>query len=169
MPGGFTLLELMAAMSIASAMLVVIATLFSKVMAANSAAAEHLRGVVALADLGRQFREDVHTSTSATITDADRQSKTLVLSLADGSRVEYAPTRGGLRRSRTAQDQPQRRDVFLMSGLNVVEFKAGATDKRTVSIVIARMARQPGIDDVQTGQFEIIAVAAGDLGEVSAP
>ena len=84
---GMTLIEMLVAIVVGGAILASTATLVSKVVAANSAASEHLHSMQAIGELGRQFRHDVHRATNITI--AEDESPRLTLNLDDGSRVEY--------------------------------------------------------------------------------
>jgi hypothetical protein len=119
--------------------------------------------------LGRQFRDDVHTRKAAAAQTVDGRTN-LVLTDADGGRVEYAISSWGLRRTRTpGGGQPLASEPFFLPGMKVLEFKAGAGGSGEVAIVLARVAPRPGDEGVVTGQFEIVAIASRDATNASDP
>ena len=155
---GSSLVELLIAIVIGASMLAVLGTLMSRVMAANSAATDHLRGVVTLGTLGRQFRDDVHATSAATVQQTDGQMNRLRLSLVGGETVEYEIASERLRRTETADSSPERHETFSLPGMRVTGFKADSPGSGEISIVIGRLAGRPG-EDIVTGQFEITALA----------
>jgi hypothetical protein len=166
---GHTLVELLIAMVMGAAILSIAGTLVARMIASNSAAGEHLRGVVALSALGQQFRRDVHATTSAVAGDEDDQPPRLTLNLADGSRVEYEALAAGLLRAQKSDAQSQRRELFALRGMKVLDFKADHADRGEISIVIGRLAQRPGDESVVAGQFEITAVAPRPQREETRP
>lgn len=155
---GSSLVELLIAIVIGASILGVLGTLMSRVMAANSAAADHLRGVVALSTLGRQFRDDVHATSAAAVQQTDGQPTRLRLSLVGGETVEYEIASERLRRTESADSSPERHETFSLPSMRVTGFQADAAGSGEISIVIGRLAGRPG-EDVVTGQFEITALA----------
>ena len=155
---GSTLVELLIAIMIGAAMLGVTGTLLARVIHANSAAADHLRGVVALGALGDQFRRDVHATATATVDEADGQPPRLRLTMADGAAVVYEIDPSGLRRMESTAGEPERREAFTLSGMKILGFTADTAASGAISIVIGRLAALPSGEAV-SGQFEMTALA----------
>lgn len=161
---GYTLVELMIAMMIGGAILAVAGTITSGVIASNSAAADHLHGVAALADLGHVFRGDVHATTRA----AAGPPLTLALTLADASEIKYEVSAAGVSRTRAVDGKAVSQEAFHLRGMRVLGFKANDPSGQ-IAIVVGRAVSRPGEDDLVVGQFEISAVAPGKRARESNP
>lgn len=152
---GMTLIEMLVAILVGGAILASTATLVSKVIAANSAASEHLHSMQAIGELGRQFRNDVHRATNIAI--AEDESPRLTLDLDDGSRVEYGGTATGIDRQQTTEKQPPRRESYPLGPFELLAIRRNSDESRAVQLVIGRVA--PHVDaQIVQGQFVIAAV-----------
>jgi len=152
---GMTLIEMLVAIAVGGAILASTATLVSKVVAANSAASEHLHSMQAIGELGRQFRHDVHRATNITI--AEDESPRLTLNLDDGSRVEYRATTTGIAREQAAEKQTPRREPYPLGPFELLAIRRDSDNSRGVQLVIGRVA--PHVDaQIVQGQFAITAV-----------
>lgn len=152
---GMTLIELLVAILVGGAILASTATLVSKVIAANSAAAEHLHSMQAIGELGRQFRHDAHQATSVTI--AEGESPTLILQLDDGIRVEYQAATAGVAREHAAEKQAPRRETYSLGSFKLLGIRRDANDSRAVQLVIGRVVTHVDAQMVH-GQFAITAI-----------
>ncbi len=152
---GITLIEMLVAILVGGAILASAATLVSKVITANSAAAEHLHSMQAIGELGRQFRDDVHRATTVTI--GQDEAPTLSLQLDDGSRVEYHATTAGVAREQSTEKQALRRETYGLGAFKLTGIRRDTDDSRAVQLVIGRVARHVDAQMVQ-GQFAITAV-----------
>ena len=74
-----TLIEMLIAILVGGAILASTASLVSKVIAANSAAAHHLHSTQAIGELGRQFRDDIHRAKTIAINQGESPRLTLEL------------------------------------------------------------------------------------------
>jgi len=156
---GTTLVEMILALTLGAAILGAAGTILARVVALNSAATDHLHGVTALSNLGRQFRSDVHTASGATASSAAGRPAKLTLDVADGRQIEYEITSSGLVRVETGEGRPERREAFVLRGMRVLDLRTNVDDDQIVSIVISRVTSRPDQQDVVRGPFEITAVA----------
>jgi type II secretory pathway pseudopilin PulG len=164
---GYTLIETMVGVLVAGAILGVIATVMSRVIASNTEAADHLRGLVALGDLGEHFRRDVHAATHAAVADDNGRPARLALTLSDGSQVTYTSTAARMDRARSVDGKVASHDSFALESLRFVEFRAGPA--REVAIVMARATRAGGEDWRTSGRFTITAIRRGGAAQGAEP
>ena len=155
---GYTLVELLVALAIGAGMLSLAGTLLARAIAANAAATDHMRGVVALGALGQQFRRDVHATSGAATSAVDGQPARLLMNLPDGGRIEYEISAAGLVRTQTSDGQPRRRESFSLPGMKALGFKADPTADGEVSIFLGRLSGRPDDASDLSGRFEITAV-----------
>jgi prepilin-type N-terminal cleavage/methylation domain-containing protein len=163
-PSGMTLIEMLVAILVGGAILASTATLVSNVIAANAAAAEHLRSMHAIGELGRLFRHDVHQAASVTI--AENESPSVALQLEDGSRVEYCATTTGVAREQTLEKQSPRRESYALGAYKLLEIRRDVDNSRAVQLLFGRVTSHVDTPIVQ-GQYAITAVlplTAGDQG-----
>jgi hypothetical protein len=131
-----------------------------RVLMANSAAGEHLEGVVALARLGEQFRRDVHAASAAKIEKDGDQFRKLELDDSSGGQIEYEICPEGLRRTVLRSAQPQARELFVLAGMKVQGWNEDAATTGELAMRISRLARR-GADETTTGRPFSIAAAVG--------
>jgi type II secretory pathway pseudopilin PulG len=157
--GGMTLIEIIVAMTIATAMIGLLAAAVSRVMMASAAAHEHLRTVVTLGRLGEQFRRDAHASHRSTVDASNDQAARLTLEAGPNRTVEYEITPQGLRRVASTADKATQRELFVLPGMKFLGWKSDE-DSRFVSLVIGRLARPGSEDPTLGGRFSIDASLA---------
>ncbi len=154
---GFTLIEMLISMAVATSALGLLAATVSRVLTANDTAREHLQGITSLGRLGEQFRGDAHAADTARLENVDGQARTLHLGLEDGSSVEYAIDAAGLRRTLSVDGQVTHREMFVLPGMQVLGWNDDFETAGRLSLRIARLVHQG--DDVQAlgKQFSIDA------------
>jgi prepilin-type N-terminal cleavage/methylation domain-containing protein len=157
---GYTLIELLVAITVGGAILTVAATLMSRVIAANSTAEEHLRAIASLGEIGRRFREDVHRATVATV--ESTEPPRLVLTLDDGSQVQYDGASNGAARVQTVAGGPTRHEAYALGNYEVLGFSNANAANGEVQMLLGRVASRPD-DDTISGEFAITAVAPGPI------
>ena len=159
---GITLIEMLVAILVGGAILASAATLVSKVITANSAAAEHLHSMQAIGELGRQFRYDVHHATTVTI--GEGEPPILTLQLDDGGRAEYHATTTASCGELSTEKQAPRRETYALGAFELTGIRRDADDTCALQLVIGRVI--PHVDDqVIQGQFAITAVGPATTGD----
>ena len=154
---GFTLMEMMATMALAAAIISTLGALVSRAIDANAAAAEHLADISTLADLGEQFRGDVHAADRISAAAPDAKEQTLTLTGPDGSAVEYRLVDGALRRTKTAGTGPGQRESFALHDWRVSRLRVAGPDNTEISLSIGRLAHRAGEESTVTKKFDIVA------------
>jgi type II secretory pathway pseudopilin PulG len=158
-PSGIALVEVILAMSIASAVVGMLAAVVSRMVTANVASQEHLRTVVTLGRLGEQFRRDVRASRLATFEEDNEQPPRLKLAGEADRAIEYQITPAGLERVVRLAGEAERREPFVLPGMKFLGWNT-EDDGRTVSLIVGRLAR-PGSEDPTLGsRFSIVASLA---------
>jgi type II secretory pathway component PulJ len=164
--GGFTLVEMLVAIAFSATIMSMLGVLVSRVYSRNASSAEHVHDITTLGRLARQFRQDVHASVEATASADDANKRSLTLTAADGTRVEYALADGRLERTRSAANQSQQFDQYPLDSIRVVRW---STSEREVTLVIGRLAPR-GSDPPALGRtFEIVALLAEPPAAEAAP
>jgi type II secretory pathway pseudopilin PulG len=154
-----TLVEVVVAMSIATALIGVLAAAVSRVIVSNAAAQEHLQTVVTLGRLGEQFRRDAHGANQATIEEVKDQPARLKFAAEADRTIEYEITPAGLARVVTSGDKTQHRDLYVLGGMKPLGWKLDA-DGRAISLDMGRLARPQDGDTTLGGRFSIVASLA---------
>ncbi len=157
---GFTLIELLLAMLFGAAVMTVAISLLARVIRSSGAASDHLRGVVTLSRLGRQFRDDVRTASRATVEAAPAHAARLVLARGKDQIVYEVDSSKMLRREETTGQGP-RHEAYALVGMKVLGFSADSETGGPISIVIARETPRSDGGTVVSGQFELTAVMQG--------
>jgi prepilin-type N-terminal cleavage/methylation domain-containing protein len=167
---GYTLIEIMIVMVIATALMALISVAVVQVILANGASGRHLNDLLALGELGEQFRSDVHQSQRVAVSPPDAARTTLVLTAANGDVVEYEITGLVLQRMQTANTKPTRRESYTFGRMRVQGWRKSGQQDDEVIMSIARMAEvAPGSEPAETGSFEIVAILGGAPSRVPAP
>ncbi len=151
---GMTLVELVIATGVAIAILGILATIVTRVMAVNAAAADHLSSLVAVGRLGEQFRQDAHAAASAE-RDATGGVERLRFALADRT-IEYTLAAAGVERVVLKNNQPVARETFVMPHMRATGFDDRAPPDE-VTLLVARVARPAGGVDTLHKAFPITA------------
>lgn len=115
---GYTLIELIATMSMMLAVLTLLSISLSVVMKNQSSAGEHLLAVNSQQRLARQFREDVHAARQLLPLDAASPGVQLRLDLG-GFETQYI-NESGVERVELAEGAVRRREVFQVQPRGVL-------------------------------------------------
>jgi type II secretory pathway pseudopilin PulG len=156
---GMTLVELMLAMFVATAVVGMLAAIVSRIMMANAAGRDHLQTVVALARLGEQFRRDVHEARGASVVPSDGPASRLKLDAGANRAIEYEITPAGLARRVLIADKVQKRDLFILPGMKCLDWKI-EDGGRLVSLEIGRLDRPTSDAAVVATRFPLVAALA---------
>lgn len=159
---GYTLVEVMVAMTISAGLLTLVVTLLVRMIAANSAAEDHLHGVIGLTRLGEQFRRDACDATNAVITEVDGRVDCLTMTLGDESQVAYEIAPAVVVRRKSSADQLVHREGYRLGPVKPIGFSADAAGTGEVSITLARVTARQGEADVENGRFKIRGIVAGN-------
>jgi hypothetical protein len=157
------LLEVMLAITIATALLSVVGLAISRIFTANTAARQHAHTMNALGQLGARFRQDVHAAVSATLTPTNGTAKQLKLAMTDGVAIEYLIVTEGIERRRFSEGALRAKELFLLEGMQPIAWRVD-DDQRDVALTVGRRARPTLDDKTLSGKFTIRAVrrAAGE-------
>ena len=159
---GITLVEMVIAITMATALMTVLTAVVVRVISANHAATDHLAALVGVGRLGEQFRRDVHAATSAKIDQHDQESPRILLSDDDGNKIEYTLAGDAVHRDASSSGAGRNRETYYLPGLHVVGCDRQGDDGRRLSLRIGRIAA----DNVEPlaigGQFTIDALLATD-------
>lgn len=156
---GIMLVEVIMAITIATAVIGVLTVAVSRLILSNAAAHEHLQTVVTLGRLGEQFRRDAHAARDATIEAAPEQPTRLKLQGDADWAVEYEITPDGLQRVATAAGQAEHRDRFVLPGMKFLGWKMDE-DGRAISLLVGRLARPATDEPALSGRFSIDGLLA---------
>ena len=165
---GMTLVEVVVAMTIGTAVIGLLAAAVSRVIQSNAAAQEHLQTVVTLGRLGEQFRRDAHAATAATIEEGKDQPARLKFAAEADRTIEYEVTPAGLARVVSGGGKTEHRDLYVLAGMKALGWKLDE-DGRAISLDLARLARPQTDDPTLRGRFSIVASLASEKSSVASP
>jgi hypothetical protein len=161
------LLEVMLAITIATALLSVMALAISRIFAENTAARQHSHTMNALGQLGSQLRRDVHVALSATPEPASDDTQRLELTLPGNGLVQYQIIRDGIERRQYSDGALRAKELFLLEGMRPMSWRVD-NDRRDVVLTIGRLAhpdrdRSPATthsvaNETLRGEFTIRAI-----------
>lgn len=152
---GMTLMEVMLAMVIATAVVSVLGITVSRMLLSNGVAHQHVQTVTTLGRLGEEFRRDAHAASHVAL-DGPENARQLTLTGEENSKVVYQFVPGGVERLASQDDQLRRRESFLLPGMRPIAWSLDE-DRHEVALAVGRLAR-PGSDDkTLRGQFSILA------------
>jgi hypothetical protein len=154
-----TLVELMVAMFVATALVGMLAAIVSRILLANATAREHLQTVVTIGRLGEQFRRDVHAAQSASLVEANDAPPRLKLSNDAQRTIEYEISPSGLARVAVTAGKPVARELFVLPGMKFLDCKIDE-GSRHVSLSIGRLSRPQSDAATVAGQFSLVAALA---------
>lgn len=154
---GMTLLAVLLAIVVATAVLGVLGAAVSQVIVADQATHEHLQTVVTLGRLGEQFRRDAHQARQVVIEEAQDQPQRLILTGQDDATIEYEITPAGLRRVAQTRDEAAQRETYLLPGMTFLGWKEDDAH-RELALLVGRLARTPDQEPKLRGQFAIVAL-----------
>jgi type II secretory pathway pseudopilin PulG len=136
---GFTLLEVVIAVSMASAVMGGAAVLLQGVWRVERSTRHHAQNLAADYRLAETFRSDAHHAHAdalqqlAQVEGADK----LVLALEDGRLVEYSAGPAQVERVVKRGDEIAGRDTFLLKPNSTVRWQAGAEDAPMISMLVS--------------------------------
>jgi hypothetical protein len=161
------LLEVMLAITIATALLGVVALALSRIFAENTAARQHAHTMNALGQLGSQLRRDVHAALAVAPDPADDATQRLELTMGDNSLIKYQIVPDGIERRQYSDGAFRAKELFLLEGMRPTAWRVD-DEQRDVILTIGRRAhrsRDPAPTDALaaagetlSGQFMIRAV-----------
>jgi prepilin-type N-terminal cleavage/methylation domain-containing protein len=137
--GGFTLVEVVIAVSIASFVMGGAAVLLQGVWRVERSTRHHARNLAADFRLAEAFRSDVHLADASAVAQlagvesADR----LALTLADGRTVEYTAGSAQVERVVRRGDETAGRDTFLLKPQATVRWQAGTDGAAMISMLVS--------------------------------
>jgi type II secretory pathway component PulJ len=156
---GITLVEVILAMAIATAVVGVLAAAVSRVIQSNAAAQDHLHTVVTLGRLGEQFRRDAHAALDTSIEEINDRPARLKFTTEAGRTIEYEITPDGLARVASGGDHAEHRERFALVGMKPLGWRLDE-DGRAISLDLGRLARPQSDDATLGGRFSIVASLA---------
>jgi len=152
---GMTLIEVMLAMVIGTAVMTVLAVTASRMLLSNDVAHQHVQTITALGRLGEDFRHDAHAASQVTLSGSgDAQQLTLTSEM--DHKVIYQFVSGGVERMVSRNDQLRGRELFQLPGMRPLGWNLDE-DRREVALKIGRLARPNTQDETLHGQFSILA------------
>ncbi len=116
--------------------------------------------VASLGELGRNFRNDVHRATVATV--ESTKPPRLVLTLDDGSQIQYEGTTSGAARVQAVASGPKRQEAYVLGVYQVLGFQTSNNAAREVRVRLGRAVARSD-DEVIHGEFTITAVAPAPI------
>jgi hypothetical protein len=158
-PSGIALVEVILAMTIATAVVSILAAVVSRMISANAATQDHLHTVVTLGRLGEQFRRDTHASHLATIEEDLDQPPRLKLDGEAGRTIEYEITPDGIQRVVRSAGETEQCERFVLPGMKFLGWNTGE-ESRLVSLIVGRLARPQKEVPTLGGRFSIVALLA---------
>jgi prepilin-type N-terminal cleavage/methylation domain-containing protein len=151
---GYTLIELLIAMTIGTALMGTLAVLMARILSSNAAVKEHLQSVAALGRLGEQFRRDVHAATAAEV---DGEVRRLRLDAPGRESIEYEICDAGLNRVVLRAGQAQAREQFVLAGMKVLGWNENSASTGELALELGRLARQDQDEPTVSSTFSITA------------
>ncbi len=140
---GFTLVELLIAMSIGVGVAAVLGATMTRIVRSHGVATQQADGILAIAPLAEQFRRDVHAAVRAAVDknpDGPSGSPRLTLETIDGTRIVYEAVSAGLLRTASAGDEVRQRKEFIVSGMKVLGWGVGASEQGELSLQMGLLA-----------------------------
>ena len=136
---GFTLIEMVVAISMISVMLTLAGMTFHLILRAEKSVSQSFVTERSISRLAIQFRDDVHRAEAGTINNDSQSSRSeLNLDIASGSGIRYAVTTDGLARILVEDGTIVARDDFRLPECHV-GFEAGNdADSKSRTLVIER-------------------------------
>jgi type II secretory pathway pseudopilin PulG len=153
---GMSLIEVMLAMVIGTAVVTVLGIAVSRMLLSNGVAHQHLQTVATIGRLGEEFRRDAHAASRVALEGPEDASR-LKLTGTTNQEIVYQLVPGGVERLASQDDQLRRRELFLLPGMRLLGWKLDE-DRREVALAIGRLARPSADDKTLRGQFSILAV-----------
>ncbi len=152
---GMTLIEMMLAMVIGTAVMTVLAVTASRMLLSNDVAHQHLQTITTLGRIGEDFRGDVHAASQVAIAGSENAQQ-LTLTGETDRKVVYQFVSGGVERLVSQNDQLRGRELFQLPGMRPLGWNLDET-RREVTLEIGRLARPNTQDETLHGQFSILA------------
>ena len=115
---GFTLIEMLAAMAVASVLMTLATLTIALLIRSERTGGESLVAAQAGQRFERRFRNDVHTATAATVDTKTPGRPLLTLTAEKQPTITWTQVEGGLRR--TVASQPSHVDTFRLSASNIL-------------------------------------------------
>jgi type II secretory pathway pseudopilin PulG len=140
---GWTLIEMLIYISIATFLLPLAFVTLAKAMRAAERVREQSQSAGSLQRLAAQFRDDVHDATAATLAQGGKE---LVLTISAEHSVRYKATAAAFQRTVKAGDVTQASDTFLLPNL-----LPGGLEVRSDPAVAALLLRVAPDDQPQAG------------------
>ena len=161
---GYTLVEMMAVIAVASAIAGVAVTALHTVLEAEAAARQRLQTRTAITLLARQFRADAHAAVSLTPDEAG--SPQWEFRVAPEHRIRYACEDDQLRRTETVAGEVRGREVFRLPAGSTVELESSSSKSNLATLRIlpaapARAGQPPIRIDACLGMDRRFAEPAG--------
>ena len=115
---GFTLIEMLAAMAVASVLMTLATLTIALLIRSERTGGESLVAAQAGQRFERRFRNDVHTATAATVDTKTPGRPLLTLTAEKQPTITWTQVEGGFRR--TVASQPSHVDTFRLSASNIL-------------------------------------------------
>ena len=154
---GYTLIELLLAMSIGTVLMGILAVTMARVMFSNTAVGEQLQSTANLGRLGEQFRRDVHAATSAQVERDGEGVRRLKLATKGGEVIEYEICDAGLNRIAHRDDVVPARDQFALAGMRVLDWNDDSAATGQVTLDVGRMIHHGELEPTVATRFAITA------------
>lgn len=163
-----TLVELLIAMFVATALLGTLAAVVSRILRSDTSGTAHLETMVRLSQLGEQLRRDGHDARDVRVEAPDGQPRVLRLAATDGRTIRYTVDDHGVDRAVSHADQIVSRDRFQLPAVRCLAWHDEIAASRRVSLVAGRLARQGDEPAAVTSKFTI-AVALSPVPQPEQP
>ncbi len=154
---GYTLIELLLAMSIGTVLMGILAVTMSRIMTSNAAVGEQLQSITNLGRLGEQFRRDVHAATSAQVGRDGEIVRRLQLASTEDAVIEYEICDAGLNRVARRGGEVQGRDQFALNGMQVLGWNEDSATTGQVTLDVGRMTHHGELEPTVATRFSITA------------
>ncbi len=169
---GITIIEVLIVVSGVSMLLAICAVSIQALLRANSDAQHRYRGAVAIERLARQFREDVHASTSLAISGMDKtpgSSSGVHIKLDPRHIVFYKAGDGGVIRNESKDAKIIAHQTYTLPSESVIRFEHRAEAGRKLAVLVySRGSGKSRIDPPRP--VEIVAVQGRDrVGPIGTP
>ena len=151
---GFTLIEMVAAITVGSVLMVLAMQVIHRTMLAESASRSVDNTERTSIRLARQFRQDVHQAHAVVIHDADPKQVRVNIELIDQPVTTYTVEGSTLTREQTLDGDSTRREVFEFPDVYTTQF----TKTKSPSMVVLTVHHQES-NSIATQQL-ILRVAA---------
>jgi prepilin-type N-terminal cleavage/methylation domain-containing protein len=151
---GYTLIEMLAVISLLSAVFLMVAQLLFGLMQAEQASTRDAVFDRRLADLALQWRSDLYAAAAVTMDDGGQRLDCIA---PGGQSVRYVVAEDAI--VRTAEGPPAHRELYRLPGTQPA-FRRGGDEARTLELVIDRSLPQltyTPTADVRAGQLVLRA------------